>query len=59
VPFLIGTATIIAAALVLATVRDRLAAADRGEVVQPELNQLDRFEHDEELQVAAGLGTVD
>jgi ACDE family multidrug resistance protein len=59
VPFLIGTATIIAAALVLSTVHGALAAADRGEIVQPELNQLDRFEHDEQLQVAAGLGTVD
>jgi hypothetical protein len=35
----------------------RNAAA--GEVVQPELNELDRFEHEEQLQVAAGLGTVD
>jgi hypothetical protein len=59
VPFLIGAATIVAAAFVLATVRRALDAADRGEVVQPELNELDRFEHDEELQVGAGLGTVD
>jgi predicted MFS family arabinose efflux permease len=59
VPFLIGTAAIIAAVLVLATVRRALDAADRGEVVQPELNELDRFEHDEQSQVAAGLGTVD
>jgi MFS transporter, ACDE family, multidrug resistance protein len=59
VPFLIGAATIIAAALVLTTVRRALDAADRGEIVQPEFNELDRFEHEEELQVAAGLGTVD
>jgi MFS transporter, ACDE family, multidrug resistance protein len=59
VPFLIGTATIIAAAFVLATVRRALDAADRGEVAQPELNELDRFEHEEEVQVAAGLGSVD
>jgi MFS transporter, ACDE family, multidrug resistance protein len=59
VPFLIGTATILAAALVLATVRRALDAADRGEIVQPELNELDRFEHDEQLQVAAGLGSSD
>jgi ACDE family multidrug resistance protein len=59
VPFLIGAVTIIAAALVLATVRDAVDAADRGEVVQPELNELDRFEQDGQLQVAAGLGTVD
>jgi MFS transporter, ACDE family, multidrug resistance protein len=59
VPFLIGTATIIAAALVLTTVHSALDAADRGEIAQPELNELDRFEHDEQLPVAAGLGTVD
>jgi hypothetical protein len=59
VPFLIGAAAIIAAAVVLATVRSALDVADRGEVVQPELNELDRFEHDEELEVGAGLGTVD
>jgi hypothetical protein len=59
VPFLIGAASIIAAALVLATVRAALDAADRGEVDQPELNEVDRFEHDEQLKVAAGLGTVD
>jgi hypothetical protein len=40
-------------------VRRALDAADRGETVQPELNELDRFERDEELQVAAGLGGVD
>jgi MFS family permease len=59
VPFLIGTATIIAAALVLATVRRALDAADRGEVAQPELNALDRFEREEQLHVAAGFGAVD
>jgi MFS family permease len=59
VPFLIGAVAIIAAAFVLSTVRAALDAADRGEVVQPELNELDRFERDEQLQVAAGLGSVD
>ena len=59
VPFLIGAATIVAAALVLTTVHRALAAADRGEVAQPELSELDRVEHDEALEVAAGLGTVD
>ena len=59
VPFLLGAATIIAAALVLATVRPALDAADRGEVVQPELDEVDQVEHDEQLKVAAGLGTVD
>jgi ACDE family multidrug resistance protein len=56
VPVLIGAATIIAAALVLSAVRRALNAADRGEVAQPELSELDRFEHDEEAQVAAGVG---
>jgi ACDE family multidrug resistance protein len=59
VPFLIGTATIIAAALVLSTVRHDLDAADRGEIVQPELNELDRFEHQEQMPAAAGLGNFD
>jgi MFS transporter, ACDE family, multidrug resistance protein len=59
VPFLIGAGTIIAAALVLTTVHRVLGAADRGEVVQPELNELDRVERDEQMQVAAGLGTAD
>jgi ACDE family multidrug resistance protein len=59
VPFLIGTATMVAAALVLTSVRRALDAADRGEVVQPELNELDRVEHEDGLQVAAGLGSAD
>ena len=58
-PFVIGAATIIAAALVLATVRPALDAADRGEVDQPELNEVDQVEHENQLKVAAGLGTVD
>ena len=58
-PFLIGMATILAAALVLSTVHAALDAADRGEIAQPELNELDRFEHEEELQVAAGIGNLD
>ena len=59
VPFLIGAGTIVAAALVLRTVHRALAAADRGEIAQPERGELDRFEHDEAVEVAAGLGTVD
>jgi MFS transporter, ACDE family, multidrug resistance protein len=59
VPFLIGTATILAAALVLSSVHRALDAADRGEIEQPELNDLDRFEREEELQVGAGLGNID
>jgi MFS transporter, ACDE family, multidrug resistance protein len=37
VPFLIGTGTVLAAALVLSTVHRALDAADRGDIVQPEL----------------------
>jgi ACDE family multidrug resistance protein len=59
VPFLIGTATILAAGLALSTVHGTLDAADRGEIAQPELNDLDRFEREEELQVAAGIGNLD
>jgi ACDE family multidrug resistance protein len=59
VPFLIGTAAILAAALVLSTVHGALDAADRGEITQPELNELDRIEREDELQVAAGVGNID
>jgi ACDE family multidrug resistance protein len=59
VPFLIGAGTVLAAAIVLSTVHRALDAADRGEIMQPELNDLDRFEHQEELQVGAGLGNID
>jgi MFS transporter, ACDE family, multidrug resistance protein len=59
VPFLLGTATLIAAALMLSTVHSALDAADRGEVSQPELNDLDRVEREDEAQVAAGLGNQD
>ena len=44
VPFVLGAVTVLLAAVVLSTVHDALAAADRGEVVQPELNELDRVE---------------
>jgi ACDE family multidrug resistance protein len=59
VPFLIGTGTVLAAGLVLSTVRGALDAADRGEVVQPELNELDRVEREDGMQVAAGIGNLD
>jgi MFS transporter, ACDE family, multidrug resistance protein len=59
VPFLIGAATVVAAALVLTTVHKALDAADRGEVAQPELTDLDRAEREDEMQVSAGLGNVD
>jgi MFS family permease len=59
VPFLIGTATILLAAVALTTVHRALDAADRGEIAQPELDEHDRVERQEALQVAAGLGNVD
>ncbi|MDT4911700.1 MAG: transporter, family, multidrug resistance protein, partial [Pseudonocardiales bacterium] len=59
VPFLIGTGTLLLAAVVLSTVHRALDAADRGEIAQPELNQLARFEREEELQVGAALGNVE
>jgi ACDE family multidrug resistance protein len=59
VPFLIGTGAVLAAGLVLSTVRGALDAADRGEVVQPELNDLDRVEREDGMQVAAGIGNLD
>jgi MFS family permease len=59
VPFLIGTATVLLAAVVLSTVHRALDAADRGEIAQPELSELDRVEREDELQVGAGLGNVE
>jgi MFS transporter, ACDE family, multidrug resistance protein len=57
VPFLLGAGTVLAAAAVLSTVHRALGAADRGEVPQPELTDLDRVEHEDALQVGAGLGS--
>ncbi|MGH8960727.1 MAG: MFS transporter [Jatrophihabitantaceae bacterium] len=56
VPFILGTATVLAAAVLLSTVHGALAAADRGEIVQPVLDELDEAEQADELQVAAGIG---
>jgi predicted MFS family arabinose efflux permease len=57
VPFALGAATVLLAAFVLSTVHRALAAADRGETYQPELDELDRIEREDELQVAAALGS--
>ena len=56
VPFVLGAGTVLVAAIVLSTVHRALAAADRGEIVQPERTDLDRVEREDELQVAAGIG---
>jgi ACDE family multidrug resistance protein len=40
IPFLLGTATLVAAAIILSTVHRSLAAADRGEIAQPTIGNL-------------------
>src|SRR6185312_3717013 len=47
VPFVLGAGTVLVAAIVLSTVHRALAAADRGEIVQPELTDLDRVERED------------
>lgn len=59
VPFLLGTAALITAALVLTTVHDALTAADGGEIAQPEPTRLDRIERDHEPQISAAIGNLD
>lgn len=59
VPFLLGAGTVLVAAVVLATVHRALQAADRGEVVQPELTELDRVEDANPLAPAAAIGNAD
>jgi predicted MFS family arabinose efflux permease len=56
VPFAIGAATLIAAALLLSTVNGALKRADAGAVAQPELDELDEVERVDDAQVAAGIG---
>jgi MFS family permease len=56
VPFVIGAGTVVLAAVLLSTVHKALTAADNGVVQQPELDDLDRVEREDELQVAAGIG---
>lgn len=56
VPFIIGAVAVLVAAVVLSTVHHALAAADRGEIVQPELNDLDEIEREDELAVGAAYG---
>jgi MFS family permease len=57
VPFLLGAGTVLLAALVLSTVHRAVAAADRGEVPQPERTELDEVERVDQLEVAAGIGS--
>ncbi len=57
VPFLLGAGTVLLAAVVLSTVHRALAAADRGEIAQPEPDELDVAEREDELQVGAAIGS--
>jgi len=59
VPFVLGAGTVVVAAIALGTVHRALDAADRGEVVQPELTDLDRAEREDGVQIATGLGNLD
>jgi len=56
VPFLLGAGAVLLAAVVLATVHRALRAADRGEIAQPVVDELDRAERDDALPVSAGIG---
>jgi predicted MFS family arabinose efflux permease len=56
VPFIVGAVAVAAAALVLSTVHRALVAADRGEVVQPERDELDRLEDEDPLPEAMTIG---
>jgi MFS family permease len=59
VPFFLGTATLIAAAIVLSTVHNALTAADRGEIAQPVITELDQAENDNPFPGAVGIGNAD
>ena len=59
VPFFLGTTTVLAAAILLSTAHRALDAADRGEITQPEHDDLDRLERQDTLQLGAGLGNLD
>jgi ACDE family multidrug resistance protein len=59
IPFLLGAAALVAAAIVLGTVHKVLAAADRGEVAQPVTTELDQIENDNPLPGAAAIGNAD
>jgi MFS family permease len=56
-PFLLGAVALVVAAVVLSTVRKALAAADRGEVAQPEPTELDRIEGRD--PIAGGIAVAD
>jgi len=59
VPFLLATATLIAAAIVLSTAHKALSAADRGEVAQPGVSGLDKLEDADAYPEAETMGNAD
>jgi hypothetical protein len=59
VPFLLGTATLVAAAIILSTVHKTLSAADRGEIAQPVITELDEIENENPFPGATAIGNAD
>jgi MFS family permease len=57
VPFVLAAVAVVVAAAILRTVHGALSAADRGEVVQAEYDELAQVERVDELQVAAAMGS--
>jgi len=55
-PFAIAAGSVVLAAVVLSTVHRALTSADRGEIAQPEVDDLDRVEREDEVQVGAAFG---
>ena len=59
VPFAIGAAFLVVAAIVLSRVHKALDAADRGEIAQPVITELDQVENDDPFAGAAGVANAD
>jgi MFS transporter, ACDE family, multidrug resistance protein len=59
VPFFLGTATLLAAAIVLSRVHQALRAADRGEIAQPATTPLERIENENPFPGATAIGNAD
>ncbi len=58
-PFLVAAVAVAVAAVVLSTVRRQLAAADRGEVAQPEPDAVDRVEREHPVATGLAVGDAD
>jgi MFS transporter, ACDE family, multidrug resistance protein len=59
IPFLLGTATLIAATIILSRVHKALTAADRGEIAQPVITDLDQAENENPFPGATAIGNAD